>query len=393
MSGYSGTSGTSGPSGISGFSGTSGISGWSGFSGFSGFSGTSGISGYSGTSGISGYSGFSGTSGVSGYSGMLPTYTLPETYGTSGYVNIGTWNTSQGGCVLVMEIASHAGYNASTSQDQYTTLYFKTSNNSSSQSGVSGAFYADGVAVYNGGLGANSQSPSNFYIVQNNSSSYTIYAVFGVYSQNSWYRINVTPGTSWTNSSTIAVPTGNYLQITPTVNIIGSGTSNYITKWSGSFATTNSIIQDNGTTVTVGGNLNINGGIVTEQTVLETTSNTGLAPAATTNFDVLTQGIQFYTSNNANNWVLNIRGNSTTTLNSTLGVGQTVTLALIVTNGATPWYQTATQIDGTAVTPKWQGGSAPSSGNANANDIYTFSVTKLTSTPTYAVFASIATFK
>jgi hypothetical protein len=91
--------------------------------------------------------------------------------------------------------------------------------------------------------------------------------------------------------------------------------------------------------------------------------------------------------------VLNIRGNSTTTLNSTLGVGQTVTLALIVTNGTTPWYQTATQIDSTAVTPKWQGGSAPSSGNANANDIYTFSVTKLTSTPTYAVFASIATFK
>ena len=134
-------------------------------------------------------------------------------------------------------------------------------------------------------------------------------------------------------------------------------------------------------------------GILAIGDVTEITTNTGAAPAATTNFDTLTQGIQYYTSSNANNWTLNLRGNSATSLNSVLGVGQTVTVALVTTNGATPYYQTAIQIDGSAITPKWQGGSAPSSGNANALDLYTVSVTKTATTPTYLVLASVATFK
>ena len=75
-----------------------------------------------------------------------------------------------------------------------------------------------------------------------------------------------------------------------------------------------------------------------------------------------------------------------------MSTGQTITIALLTTNGNTPYYQTALQVDGSAVTPKWQGGTAPSSGNANSVDVYTVSLTK-TGSSTYLALASVATFK
>jgi hypothetical protein len=73
---------------------------------------------------------------------------------------------------------------------------------------------------------------------------------------------------------------------------------------------------------------------------------------------------------------LNIRGNSGTTVNSMLSTGQSLTIAFAVTNGTTAYYQTGLQIDGSAVTPKWQGGSSPTSGNASSIDIYSITIIK-----------------
>jgi hypothetical protein len=68
-----------------------------------------------------------------------------------------------------------------------------------------------------------------------------------------------------------------------------------------------------------------------------------------------------------------------------------VTCVLLVTNGTTPFRPTAFQIDGTAVTPRWQGGTAPSAGNANSIDAYTFTIIK-TASATYTVLASQTRF-
>jgi hypothetical protein len=57
------------------------------------------------------------------------------------------------------------------------------------------------------------------------------------------------------------------------------------------------------------------------------------------------------------------------------------------TNGATAYYATAFQIDSSAVTPKWVGGIAPSSGNASSIDSYSFTIIKTAATPTYTVLA------
>lgn len=114
---------------------------------------------------------------------------------------------------------------------------------------------------------------------------------------------------------------------------------------------------------------------------------TAAAPSATTNFDVSTQPIQYYTTNASANFTLNIRGNSTTTLASLLSTGQTCTIVLLVTNGATAYYPTAYQIDGSSVTPKWVNGTAPTAGNASSIDSYTITIIKTAATPTYLVLA------
>lgn len=121
--------------------------------------------------------------------------------------------------------------------------------------------------------------------------------------------------------------------------------------------------------------------------LFETATITAAAPASTTNFDVATQAVQYYTANTANNFTLNIRGNSTTTLNSILAVGQSVTIALAVTNGGTAYYQTALQVDGNPVTPKWQSGYTPIAGDINSIDVYTFVVIK-TASATFTVLGA-----
>lgn len=108
-----------------------------------------------------------------------------------------------------------------------------------------------------------------------------------------------------------------------------------------------------------------------ERWTTSATSATG-----TINFDAATQGVLYYTSDASGNWTLNIRGTSGTTLNSMLTTGDTITVAFLVTNGGTAYYQTAFQIDGSSVTPKWSGGTAPASGNASSIDVYSFTIIK-----------------
>jgi len=124
-----------------------------------------------------------------------------------------------------------------------------------------------------------------------------------------------------------------------------------------------------------------------ERTTVSATAATG-----TINYDAVTQGVLYYTSNASANWTLNIRGASGTTLSSILAVGDAITVTHLVTNGSTAYYNNAVQIDGSAVTPKYQGGTAWTSGNASSIDAYVYTVVKTAATPTYTVFASQTKF-
>jgi len=108
-----------------------------------------------------------------------------------------------------------------------------------------------------------------------------------------------------------------------------------------------------------------------EKTTVSATAATG-----TVQFDILTQGVLYYTTNASGNWTLNIRGDGSTTLNSIMATGETRTITFLATQGGTAYYQSALTIDGSSVTPKWQNGIAISSGNTSGIDIYVLTIIK-----------------
>jgi hypothetical protein len=139
----------------------------------------------------------------------------------------------------------------------------------------------------------------------------------------------------------------------------------------------------------------INGGTNTGSVLVGPEERTTVAATAATGtiaYDAITQGVLYFTSNASANWTLNIRGNSGTTLSSILAVGDAITVTHLVTNGSTAYYNNALQIDGSAVTPKYQGGTAFAAGNASSIDAYVYTVVKTAATPTYTVFASQTKF-
>jgi hypothetical protein len=110
------------------------------------------------------------------------------------------------------------------------------------------------------------------------------------------------------------------------------------------------------------------------------------------NLDALTQSILYYTANASGNWTLNIRGSGSASLDSLMSTGEAITVVFMATNGATPYRQTALTVDGTSVTPKWQGGVAPTSGSAVAIDAYTVTVIK-TGAATFTALEAQSQFK
>jgi hypothetical protein len=121
------------------------------------------------------------------------------------------------------------------------------------------------------------------------------------------------------------------------------------------------------------------------------------AATGTIAYDITTQSVLFYTSNASANWTVNFRASSVgpfgTTLNAALATGQSVTVAFLVTQGATAYYNSAVQVDGTTsgVTTRWLGG-APTAGNASGIDSYRYLIIK-TGSATFTVLASVTQFK
>ena len=195
----------------------------------------------------------------------------------------------------------------------------------------------------------------------------------GIYDNNSNPELIFTVAASATNYMTIAnASTGS----NPTLTATGSDTNigvNFIPKGLGkvTFAGTGKI-----------------------QATAELVNVFATAATGTVNYYVSNQAVLLYTTAATGTWVVNIAGNATTTLNSFLNTGESITMAHLVTQGVTTsYYATSIQIDGTTtgVTTKWQGGSAPTAGNASGIDTYSFSVIKTAAT-TYTVLASLTQF-
>ena len=126
---------------------------------------------------------------------------------------------------------------------------------------------------------------------------------------------------------------------------------------------------------------------ISEPATVSATAATG-----TIQYDVCTQSVLYYTSNASANWTVNFRGSSGTSLNTIMAVNDVMTVAFLVTQGATPYYNNAVTVDGSSVTPKYQGGTAWTAGNASSIDVYTYTIIK-TANATFTVLASQTQFK
>ena len=125
---------------------------------------------------------------------------------------------------------------------------------------------------------------------------------------------------------------------------------------------------------------------LTEKATVSATAATG-----TINYDVRTQAVLYYTSAATGNFTVNVRGDGSTTLNNIMDIGESVTVAFLVTCTGSAYYNNAFTIDGSSVTPEWQGGSAPTGGNTNSVDVYTYTIFK-TGDATFTAFASQTQF-
>lgn len=107
-----------------------------------------------------------------------------------------------------------------------------------------------------------------------------------------------------------------------------------------------------------------------------------------------TDSVTYYTANASANFVVNLRGNASVTMNNQLQTGEVITSVFLNTNGTTAYYPTAVQVDGgtAGVSTRWQGGAAPTAGNASSIDSYSFTVIK-TAGSAFTVLASQTQFK
>lgn len=193
------------------------------------------------------------------------------------------------------------------------------------------------------------------------------------------------------NASTVGVAYGGTGATTLTGVLKGNGTSAISAATAGTdfvapaTATTFTATQTfNGSTSTIG---------IKALNFTDVASVSASAPSATTNFYVNTGAVQYLTSNTSTNWTLNFAFSSGTSLATAMAVGDSISVTLLVTNSTTAYYPTAFQIDGASITPKWQGGSAPTSGNASSIDAYNFVIIKTAATPTYTLLAAQTQFK
>jgi hypothetical protein len=107
--------------------------------------------------------------------------------------------------------------------------------------------------------------------------------------------------------------------------------------------------------------------------------------------DTNTQGVILSTATATANFTINLRGDGSNSLDASLDTGESITVAYINKNNNVTYFNTTVQVDGVVVTPVYQGGSAPTSGNATSNDVYTFTAIK-TASSTFTVLAAQTQF-
>ena len=203
--------------------------------------------------------------------------------------------------------------------------------------------------------------------------------------------------TNTADSGNITYASSNYLVVNSAsganIAVGGSTVANFV---STGLSVGNLVSSGN---VQIGGTIGANAGllqvsghsslysILERATIDSTTTLTG-----TINVDLLTSAVVYYTLEASGNWVFNIRGSGSQSLNNLMTIGQSASIALITTQGSSAKYPTSFTVDGISVSPKWQNAASPLTGNANSLDVYTYTIIK-TASATWTVLGTQTQFK
>ena len=235
--------------------------------------------------------------------------------------------------------------------------------------------YLNGTDVVDSNIGklSNDFNPTLAANLSTNSKNIIIGSTYGIIDENANEQIKFSTTASATNEITIAnAAAGN----SPVISATGGDTNVGIT------------LTPKGDLgrITANGETKIFG--VFEGATISTTFITSFT------YDVLTQAVYFQNVDLGANFTVNLRGNASTALNAALNTGESATVALITKQGNTTYYNTSVLVDGTStnVTVVYQGGSAPTAGNASSNDVYTYTALK-TAASTYTILAALTQFK
>jgi hypothetical protein len=233
--------------------------------------------------------------------------------------------------------------------------------------------YLNGTDVVDSNIGklSNDFNPTLAANLSTNSKNIIVGNTYGIIDENANEQIKFSTTASATNEITIANAAAGS---SPVISATGGDTNVGIT------------LTPKGDLgrITANGETKIFG--VFENATVSTTYIT------TFTYDVLTQAVYYQNVVLGSNFTVNLRGNASTALNAALNIGESATVALITKQNNTTFYNNVIQVDGTTVTAIWQGGAAPTAGNASSTDVYTYTALK-TAASTYVVLASITQFK
>ena len=153
-----------------------------------------------------------------------------------------------------------------------------------------------------------------------------------------------------------------------------------------SYTTALTINPNQSCTFTAG--VNIGPGVLAEKFH----NDTGGGITSNYTHQILTYGMVWYGSTNAAGaWTFNVQGNGSTTLNSLMAIGETTTMTMYSANNNTANYMTAFKVDGSTITVKWAGGTAPSAATGSGTDVYSMTIMK-TANATFTVFGNFTNF-
>ena len=288
-------------------------------------------------------------------------------------------------CADAITVKNTTGTGIAVPAGKATLVYNNGTNVVDAATYFSSLTLGSALPVASGGTGATSSTGTVAVVLSNTPTLVT--PVLGVATATSINKMAITaPATS----STLAVADGKTLTASNSLTLAGTDATTMTFPASSTTVAGLSIAESFTAKQTFTGATGSLASAFINAT--ETSTISATAATGTINYDVTTQSVLYYTTSASANWTVNFRGNGTTSLNTLMSTNDSLTVVFLVSQGATAYYNNAITIDGTSVTPKYQGGTAWSSGNASGIDAYSYTIVK-TGSATFTVFAAQTQFK